>query len=118
MRMLFRTGLMVSAMVLGLSTHGTARAASGFDGVYAGVSAKVSGPAECPTAETPGPITVANGNITSATGFFTGVVDAAGHVVLHTKESTRYDGQIDASGVLKAGGGTPRCAYSLVWKKR
>jgi hypothetical protein len=82
------------------------------------VSATVGGEARCPPPQTPAPLTIANGAATSTTGFFTGTADANGHVVLHTKESSRFEGQIDAAGVLTAGGGTPRCTYTMIWKKR
>jgi hypothetical protein len=108
MRALFRIALTVSAMALTATGAAAARAASNFDGVYVGVSATADNGSHCPTPQTPGPLTIANSSATSTTGFFTGTADTNGHVVLHTKESTRFEGQIDASGVLKAGGGTPR----------
>jgi hypothetical protein len=118
MRALFRIALTVSAMALAITSAAPARAASGFDGTYAGVSATVDNGSHCPTPQTPGPLTIASGAATSATGFFTGAADANGHVVLHTKESTRFEGQIDTSGMLKVGGGSPRCTYTMIWKKQ
>ena len=114
---LFRTGALAAAMTIALSGVAAAQTAVTYNGTYAGVSGSVNN-TRCEAAQTPGPLTVANGNVTSPTGFFTGTVDANGHVVMHTKGSSRIEGQIDGSGVLTAGGGPPQCAYSFVWKRR
>ncbi|HUI34672.1 MAG TPA: hypothetical protein VLX67_03990 [Stellaceae bacterium] len=115
MRTLFRTSLMASAMSIALS--GAALAQAAYSGTYVGVSGTVNN-SHCEAAQTPGPLTIANGAVSSATGFFTGTVDANGHVVMHTKGSSRFEGNIDAAGNLTAGGGPPSCAYTFVWKKR
>ena len=78
MHMLFRTSLIAAAMSIALS--GTALSQVAYNGTYAGVSATVNNP-RCAAPQTPGPLTVANGTVRSATGFFTGTVDASGHVV-------------------------------------
>jgi hypothetical protein len=115
MQALFRMSLIASAMTIALS--GVAMAQAAYNGTYAGVSGAVNN-SHCEAAQTPGPLTIANGAISSPTGFFTGTVDANGHVIMHTKSGSRVEGNIDASGGLTAGGGPPQCAYSFVWKKR
>jgi hypothetical protein len=112
---LFRISLMASAIAVVFSGIAVAQSAASYDGTYIGVSGTVNN-TRCLTAQTPGPLTIANGNAVS--NYFTGTVDGSGHVVLHTKENSRFDGQIDGTGVLKAGGAPPQCAYSFVWKKR
>ena len=116
MRTLFRIGFVISATAIVLS--GAAMAQAAYDGTYVGVSSTLSGGSRCVTAQTPAPLTIANGTAASTTGFFTGSVDASGHIVLHTKESTRFEGQIDGSGSIKAGGSLGHCTYTIVWKKR
>ena len=115
MRIVLRTCLIGLAMAA--QTPLAWAQAGKFDGTYAGVSAAVSN-SRCPTAQTPGPLTMANGSVSSASGFFTGSVDASGHVVMHTTGQSRIEGQIDAAGTLTAGGGPPSCSYTLVWQKR
>lgn len=117
MRMLSRTGLVLSAMTLGVAV---AQAATPYDGTYVGVSAtQTSGSSHCVAAQMPAPLTISNGTAASTAGYFTGTVDAQGHIVLHTKEQTRFEGQVDA-GSIKVGGsfGFGSCAYSIVWKKQ
>ena len=64
-------------------------------------------------------LTITNGSIVSASGRFTGTVDAGGHVVMHTKENNRLDGQVDGSGHLTATAvSTKGCAYTFNWQKR
>jgi hypothetical protein len=106
---------MISAMTIALS--GAAMAQAAYNGTYAGVSGTVNN-GRCEAAQTPGPLTIANGAVSSASGFFSGTVDPSGHVVMHTKGSSRYEGNIDASGSLTAGGGPPTCQYMFTWKKR
>jgi hypothetical protein len=116
---LFRIGLAVSAMALAAPIH--ARAQAAFDGTYIGVSGTTGqgGTVNCPPVPTPAPLTVSAGTVRSAVaGSFDVTVGADGRVVLHGKESIRYDGQIDPTGTLKVGGGTPRCTFYFVWKKR
>jgi hypothetical protein len=91
-----------------------------FDGNYAGVSGKtLGGTVNCPPVQTPAPLTVANGTAQSqGGGSFQGTVGADGAVVLHDKGNNRYQGTIDGTGLLKVGGGTPRCNFEFVWQKR
>jgi hypothetical protein len=91
-----------------------------FDGTYAGVSGKSlgGGQVNCPPVQTPSPLTITNGTAQSQAGNFQGTVGPDGNVVLHDKGSNRYQGTIDGTGLLKVGGGTPRCSFEFSWKKR
>ena len=67
----------------------------------------------------PLPLTVSNGTAQSqGGGSFQGTVGADGAVVLHDKGNNRYQGSINGTGLLKVGGGTPRCNFEFVWQKR
>jgi hypothetical protein len=118
MHILLRGGVLVSAMTFAAAPNGLAQTLTNFDGTYVGVSANLNGSTHCVPAETPAPLTISQGNAATSTGFFTGTVDATGRVVLHTKQNTRFDGQIDGSGTLKAGGTAGQCSYTMVWKKK
>jgi hypothetical protein len=118
MHILFRGGVLMAAMTFAAPLSGLAQAVTTFDGTYVGVSGNLSGSTHCVPAETPAPLTISQGNAATSSGFFTGTVDATGHVVLHTKQSTRFDGQIDGSGTLKAEGTMGQCSYTMVWKKK
>jgi hypothetical protein len=90
-----------------------------FDGSYAGVSGKsLGGTVNCPPVPTPAPLTVSNGSVQSQGGSFQGTVGADGAVVLHDKGNNRYQGTISGTGLLKVGGGTPRCNFEFTWQKR
>ena len=119
MRMLFRTGLVVSAMALAAPVGARAQSTV-FDGSYVGVSGAIGqgGTVNCPPVTAPAPLTIANGNVTSSMAdSFHGTVGPDGHVVLHSKGDIRYEGKIDGR-VLKVGGGTPRCTFYFTWQKR
>ena len=116
---LFRIWLIISAMAAALPTLVQAQTANKFDGAYAGLPGTTTGGAQCPPMETPRALTITNGSIVSASGRFTGTVDAGGRVVLHTKENNRLDGQVDGSGHLTATAvSTKNCAYTFNWQKR
>ncbi len=90
-----------------------------FDGTYVGQPSTTSGGAQCPQLETASELAISGGNIQSATGSFTGTVGADGHVVLHSKSALRFEGQIDATGLVKvSGASTHGCLYTFGWKKR
>jgi hypothetical protein len=90
-----------------------------FDGTYAGVSGQsLGGTVNCPPVPTPAPLTITNGTIQSQSGGFQGTVGPDGNVVLHDKGSNRYQGTINGTGLLKVGGGTPRCNFEFSWQKR
>jgi hypothetical protein len=96
-----------------------AQAPGKFDGTYAGLPETTSGGERCPQMETPTPLTINGGNALSVNGNFSGTVSADGHVVLHTKEGTRFDGQVDATGLVKVMTTTTRgCSFAFSWKKR
>jgi hypothetical protein len=115
--MLLRICLIGLAMAVALPA--AAQSPGNFDGTYAGLPSTVSGGERCPQLETPTPLTVGSGNAHSANGNFTGTVGADGRVVLHTKEGTRYDGQVDATGLVKVTAVTTRgCSFTFSWKKR
>lgn len=119
MRKLFRICLVALAMSAALPVLVQAQTSNKFDGTYPGQPGTTNGGAQCPPMETPSALTIANGNIQSASGNFTGTVDANGHVVLHTKLANRLDGQVDASGHLTATAvSTRNCAYTFNWQKR
>jgi hypothetical protein len=118
MRTLLRASLTASTAIIALWGVAAAQSPATYNGTYAGVSAVISSGDHCPTPETPSALTITNGNALSASGNFTGTVDGSGHIVLHTKDSNRYEGQIDGAGVIKVGGGGTRCTYTLTWKKR
>ena len=89
------------------------------DGTYAGVSGKsLGGTVNCPPVPTPAPLTISNGAAQSQSGGFQGTVAPDGNVVLHDKDNNRYQGTIDGTGLLKVGGGTPRCNFEFSWQKR
>jgi hypothetical protein len=114
---LFRIWLIISAMALALPA--LAQTTNKFDGTYTGLPGTTTGGAQCPPMETPSALTITNGSIVSASGRFTGTVDAGGRVVLHTKENNRLDGQVDGSGHLTATAvSTKNCAYTFNWQKR
>jgi hypothetical protein len=119
MRILIHTALGFLAMAIALPQLATAQAA--FDGTYVGVSGTTGqgGSVNCPPMSTPAPLTISNGTVSSSVAdSVQGTVGPDGRVVLHGKGSVRYDGQIDPSGTLKVGGGTPRCTFTFIWKKR
>jgi len=91
-----------------------------FDGTYAGVSGTtLGGTVNCPPMQTPTPLIITNGAAQSkAPGSFQGTVGPDGSVVLHDKGNNRYQGTINATGLLKVGGGTPRCNFEFSWQKR
>jgi hypothetical protein len=114
----FRTCLIAMAMSVALAALALAQA-NKFDGTYAGLPSTTSGGSQCPQMETSGDLTISGGNVQSATGTFTGTVGADGHVVLHSKSAVRFEGQIDATGVVKvSGASTHGCLYTFSWKKR
>jgi|SRR5579872_2619699 len=114
---LLRTSLIISALALAVPV--SAQTNNRFDGTYAGLPGSTSGGAKCPNMETPSALTIANGSITSASGRFTGTVDANGRVVMHTSENNRLDGQVDGSGHLTAAAvSTHGCSYTFNWQKR
>jgi hypothetical protein len=121
MQKLFRISLMISAMAIALPVF--AQSTTKFDGTYAGVSgnSNESGGTRCPPTPAPAPVTISNGTIqSSAGGAFQGTVGPDGRVVMHhSPDNLRYDGQIDGTGTLTAGGSSPRgCVYTYVWRKR
>ena len=91
-----------------------------FDGTYAGVSGKtLGGTVNCPPVPTPAPLIITNGAAQSqAPGSFQGTVGPDGAVVLHDKESNRYQGTVNGTGLLKVAGGSPRCNFEFNWQKR
>jgi hypothetical protein len=117
MRRLFRICLIALAMSAALPVLAYAQI-NRFDGTYAGLPTTTSGESRCPQMETPSPLTIANGNAQTAAGNFTGTVSADGHVVMHA-QGIRFEGQIDATGLVKiVGGSTHGCVYTYSWKKR
>ena len=115
---LFRICLIALAMLVGLPALAKAQT-NKFDGTYAGLPSTTSGGAQCPQMETASELTISGGNVQSATGSFTGTVGPDGHVVLHSKLALRFEGQIDASGLVKVTGvSTHGCAYTFSWRKR
>ena len=120
MSLLLRICLTALAMAA-LPVPGWGQATTKYDGSYVGVSGTTGegGTVNCPPVGTPAPVTISNGNVTSAVAdSFQGTVGPDGRVVLHGKGAIRYDGTIDGGGVLKVGGGTPRCTFYFTWKKR
>lgn len=117
MRAVFRICLIALAMSAALPALAYAQI-NRFDGTYTGLPTATSGKSQCPQMETPSPLTIANGNAQTATGNFTGTVSADGHVVMHA-QGTRFEGQIDATGLVKVvGASTQGCIYTWSWKKR
>ena len=117
----FRGWLAASVTALAMTTlaHAQTPASGKFDGTYAGLPSTTSGGERCPQMETPSALTIANGAARSATGNFTGTVDGGGHIILHTKEATRFEGQIDTAGVVKVTAITTKgCSYVFSWRKR
>jgi hypothetical protein len=118
MRKLFRICLVALAMSVALPVLVRAQTTK-FDGTYTGLPSTTSGAAQCPPMETASALTISGGNVQSATGNFTGTVAADGHVVLHSKTALRFEGQIDATGLVKvSGASTHGCLYTFSWQKR
>jgi hypothetical protein len=117
MHKLFRIALTISAM--SIASTALAQSTTKYDGTYVGLPEVTTGGAQCPQMETASALTITNGAIQSATGSFTGAVSADGHVVLHSKTATRFEGSIDPSGLVKVTGVTTHnCSYTFSWKKR
>jgi hypothetical protein len=117
MHELFRIGLAISAITIALPA--LAQSTTKYDGTYVGLPEVTTGGAQCPQMEPASALTITNGAIQSATGSFTGTVAADGHVVLHSKSATRFEGSIDPSGLVKVTGVTTHnCSYTFNWKKR
>ncbi|MBV9553525.1 MAG: hypothetical protein JO032_12110 [Alphaproteobacteria bacterium] len=119
MRSLFCTCIAAAAMVIALPMVAAAQS-SAYDGAYVGVSGSngQGGTVNCPAVSAPAPLTISGGAITSSVaGSFEGTVGADGRVVLHGKGNIRYDGKIEG-GALSVGGGTSRCTFNFVWRKR
>jgi hypothetical protein len=118
MRAVFRTCLIALAMSVVVPALVQAQT-NKFDGTYAGLPSTTSGGAQCPQMETAGALTISAGNVQSAGSSFTGTVGADGHVVLHSKSALRFEGQIDATGLVKvSAASTHGCLYTFSWKKR
>jgi len=118
MRAVFRTCLVALAISVALPELVKAQT-NKFDGTYTGLPSTTSGGAQCPPMETPSALTISNGAAQSASGAFTGTVDASGHVVLHSKTALRFEGQIDATGLVKvSAASTHGCLYTFSWTKR
>jgi hypothetical protein len=101
-------------------------AAGPYDGTYAGTSLAFTGTTTggrgsvCTTAATaPAALTITNGHAQTTWGTSTleGDVDATGKLVMHSTLSGRFEGQIDATGVLK-GNYQGTCVFALAWKRR
>jgi hypothetical protein len=102
-----------------------AQATTAFDGSYGGVSAAFSGAMGsssrvCPNFAAPARLTIAGGHARVKWGDDTlqGDVTPQGALTMRTASAgSRFDGQIDAQGMLR-GSYTGFCAYALVWQKR
>jgi hypothetical protein len=100
-----RTWLIGLAMAVASPALTQAQTGNKFDGTYIGLPPTTAGDVHCPQIETPSALTIANSTAQTASGAFTGTVDADGHVVWHWKD-VRYEGQVDPSGLVKVAGST------------
>jgi hypothetical protein len=119
---------------LGLSCFATAAFAqvgttspsgpAAFDGTYVGVSAQFTGAMGsrhrgCSNFPAPASVQITNGHAQGrwASGILAGDVTPTGSLTMRAENSARFDGQIDARGML-TGGINGYCSYSLSWQKR
>jgi hypothetical protein len=122
MRALFRIGLTVSAMVVGVPA--IAQVTTSFDGTYNKVSATpaASGSAQqnCP------PAGAAQLTITGGIGrmqwpdgsVLSGWVDPHGMLTLQNQSGLHLDAQIENGGAIKATLKLPGCSYAMTWQKK
>jgi len=97
--------------------------AASYDGTYIGTSATFTGTSSggkgnvCSQVAAPAPLTIANGHAQTkwGDGTLTGDVDAGGKLIMHSTAAGRFEGQIDAGGVLK-GYYQGYCIYTLSWR--
>lgn len=118
------TGLIMCAMVMAAATAPSV--AGSYDGTYVGASMVLTGNINsgkgnaCTTTVTaPAPLTIANGHAQTkwANGTLQGDVSPDGKLIMHAENSGRFEGQIDASGVLK-GYYQGYCVFNLTWQRR
>src|SRR5262249_6198386 len=107
-------------------TATAAGAAGSYDGNYVSTSMVLTGNSSggkgnvCTTTGTaPAPLTIANGHAQTkwANGTLQGDVGPDGKLIMHAENSGRFEGQIDASGVLK-GYYQGYCIFNLAWQRR
>jgi hypothetical protein len=121
-----RVAIYLMSAFVGALLGVTADAASPYDGTYVGTSLAFTGTTNsgkgnvCTTTATaPAPLTIANGHAQTkwGTSALEGEVDASGKLVMHSTLTGRFEGQIDATGVLK-GNFQGNCIFALAWKRR
>ncbi|MBV8888204.1 MAG: hypothetical protein JO305_00895 [Alphaproteobacteria bacterium] len=123
MSKLFCICLVAAAFAIALP--GDAPAQSAFDGIYAGVSATLSGTMSerrsnaCPQTFVPAPLTISGGRVQTSWGQqpMDGTVTPQGQVGMHSSLSGRLDAQIDPQGTVR-GSYSGFCIYTVVWQKR
>jgi len=122
MRALFRTGLTVTAMVVGAPAM--AQVTTGFDGTYNKVSAAPA--ASASAAQNCPPVGAAQLVVTGGIGHMSwpdgsvlsGWVDPHGMLTLQNQSGLHLDAQIETSGVIRATLRLPSCSYTIVWQKK
>jgi|SRR5579872_836442 len=123
MRTLFRTALVLPAIVFAAPTGALAQAAASFDGTYAGVSLMTSGSGHsCAAASpVPGPLMISGGKANSTQGqtVLQGTVSAQGNLTMRTALGTVFTGKVEADGTAHGGLMSGHdCTYTFTWKKR
>jgi hypothetical protein len=121
-----RTKAVVMALGVVLATT-LARGAGPYDGTYAGISISSraantgdKGNSCIITAKVPGPLTVANGHAStpwSGGTLLEGEVEPGGKLILRSSRAGRFEGQIDATGLVK-GYYMSSCILDIVWKRK